>query len=180
MAPHSGTAAATGQVRVWDPLLRLFHWSLALVIAVAFLAEDSAWLHETAGYGAAGLVLFRLGWGVIGPRHARFADFVTSPAQVKAYLLSLLSGHPRRYLGHNPAGGWMILALLALIGLTAGTGILSTRDAFWGNKLLEDVHEATANLTLVCIFIHLAGVAVSSLAHRENLVRAMITGAKKP
>lgn len=171
---------STAEVRVWDPLLRLFHWSLATLMLIAFLAEDSAWLHETAGYGVAGLVAFRLGWGLIGPRHARFRDFVTGPDEVKAYLRGLLSGHPRRYLGHNPAGGWMILALLSLTGLTAATGILSVSDAFWGSKILEELHEGLANLTLLCIFGHLAGVAVSSLAHRENLVRAMITGTKKP
>ena len=96
-------------VRVWDPLLRLFHWSLVAAFATAFLGEEGERLHEVAGYVVLGLIAFRLVWGLIGPGHARFTDFVPSPARLWVYLRGLVRGRPERYLGHNPAGAVMIL-----------------------------------------------------------------------
>ncbi|KJS40041.1 MAG: cytochrome B561 [Rhodospirillaceae bacterium BRH_c57] len=166
-------------VRVWDPLVRLFHWSLVGAMATAFLAEDVANIHNTAGYIALGLVVFRLVWGVVGTRHARFTDFVTRPRTVVAYVGSLFKGHADRYMGHNPAGGLMILALLFGVAVTAGSGALMVTDRFWGVGWLEDIHEMAANVMLGLVAVHVLGVVVSSLLHRENLVRAMVTGRKR-
>lgn len=167
-----------GEVRVWDPLLRLFHWSLVAAFFTAFLAEEGESLHDGAGYVALGLIGFRLVWGFVGPTHARFADFVPTPRGLLAYLRSIARGRPERHLGHNPAGGAMILLLLAAVTLTAGSGWLMVTDRFWGTIWVEELHEAAAYATLALVGVHVAGVVVSSLLHRENLVRAMITGRK--
>ncbi len=170
---------SSADIRVWDPLVRLFHWSLVACVFTALVFEAGTDLHEAVGYGVAGLVAFRLVWGGIGTKYARFGDFVRPPAEVRRYLGSLRSPQARRYLGHNPAGGLMIVLLLGVLAVTAGTGVLLETDAFWGNALLEETHEVVANSLFVLIPIHLAGVVVSGLMHRENLVRAMITGRKR-
>ncbi len=170
--------AGEASVRVWDPLVRLFHWSLVAAFATAFLSEEGERLHEVAGYVVLGLIAFRLVWGLIGSDHARFKDFVPSPARLWAYLRSLVRGRPDRYLGHNPAGAVMILCLLGTVFIAAGSGWLMTTDRFWGTKWVEELHEASAWLALALVGVHVAGVLVSSLLHRENLVRAMITGRK--
>ncbi len=170
--------AGEASVRVWDPLVRLFHWSLVAAFATAFLSEEGERLHEVAGYVVLGLLAFRLVWGLIGPAHARFKDFVPSPSRLWAYLRSLVRGRPERYLGHNPAGAVMILCLLGTVFIAAGSGWLMTTDRFWGTKWVEELHEVSAWLALALVGVHVAGVVVSSLLHRENLVRAMITGRK--
>ncbi|MFO1047799.1 MAG: cytochrome b/b6 domain-containing protein [Geminicoccaceae bacterium] len=171
-------AAATPMVRVWDPVVRLFHWSLVAAFATAFLAEEGGRLHDMAGYVVLGLIGVRLVWGLIGPLHARFASFVPAPAQLAAYLRELAQGRPRRFLGHNPAGGAMIVLLLASVLTAAGSGWLMTTDRFWGVEWVESLHEGSAWLALVLVGVHVTGVLVSSVMHRENLVRAMITGNK--
>ncbi|MBS0124500.1 cytochrome b/b6 domain-containing protein [Thetidibacter halocola] len=114
-----------GTVRVWDPLVRLFHWSLVAAFAVAWLsAEELSTVHEVAGYVVAGLVAFRLVWGLVGSRYARFAQFLKGPGQTMAYLGDMARGRERRYLGHNPAGAAMIVALLLSLSGTAFTGWL--------------------------------------------------------
>jgi cytochrome b len=174
----SSTAASTAEpqrVRVWDPFVRLFHWGLAFAVLVAFVTEDELQgLHTAAGYTVMGLIGARLVWGVIGPRHARWWDFMRGPRNVLAYLLDVLRGHPARYLGHNPAGGAMAIALIVGLLGTALTGV-----ATLSNEELEDLHEAFAYGTLLLIPLHLLGVALASLQHRENLVRAMIDGYKR-
>ena len=167
-----------GQIPVWDRFVRLFHWGVVALVATAFLSEDAKSLHIAAGYGVLALVAVRLVWGFVGTRHARFADFVTRPRTILAYLRDLRGGHARRYLGHNPAGGAMVVLLLALLLGTAGTGWLSETDRFFGNEVVSGIHAALANLLMVAIGLHVAGVLVSSLLHGENLVRAMITGRK--
>src|SRR5262245_25660248 len=119
---RAGRIARPATIKVWDGVVRAFHWSLVAAIAVAYLAEEGEPLHNAAGYIALGLVAIRIAWGFIGPRYARFADFVKSPTGVTRYLLEMARGHPRRYLGHNPAGGAMVVALLAMVALTAGSG----------------------------------------------------------
>jgi len=136
-------------------------------------------LHEGAGYVVLALLAIRLVWGVIGTRYARFADFVRSPGTVTRYLIDILGGHPRRYLGHNPAGGAMVLALIGMCALAAGSGWLMTTDAFWGTKWVEALHEISANATLAFIALHVLGVLLTSWQHKENLVGAMITGRKR-
>lgn len=191
----SGRGAVTREaIRVWDPLVRVFHWSLAGAFATAYIVEDHALgIHVWAGYLALALIGIRLVWGLIGTRHARFGDFVRGPRQVLAYLKDLFSLRAPRYLGHNPAGGAMILLLLASVLATALTGMaLYGAEEFagplapmmrglpgdWGEGL-EEAHEVLANATLVLVGLHLLGVAVASLLHRENLVTAMITGVKR-
>lgn len=182
-------------VKVWDPAVRIFHWSLAAAFFLAYVTEDDLMgLHVFAGYAALGLVLFRLIWGFIGTEHARFSDFVYRPALVLAYLKDVVSLHARRYLGHNPAAGVMVLALLASVLVTCVTGLVvygageeqagplagwfAGGGEFWG-EVFEEVHEFFANFTVLLVFVHVAGVIASSLLHRENLVKAMFTGRKR-
>ena len=164
---------------VWDAPLRVFHWLLALAFAVAWLtAEGERWrlVHVTAGYTLAGLVAFRLVWGVVGTRHARFAGFVRGPRAVAAYLRSLLRGRPEHHAGHNPAGALAIVALLTLAALTAATGWAGYVEL--GGDWLEEVHEALASAMLALVVVHVIAVIASSWLHRENLVAAMIHGRK--
>jgi len=173
-------ASKSHTVRVWDPLVRVFHWSLVLAFFGAYLlGDDGGQLHQALGYTVLGLVALRLLWGLVGSRHARFADFIPSYRKLMSYLKDVLAHREARYLGHNPAGAVMIVALLlALIG-TGTTGWLLTTDAFWDSNLMEEVHETLANGTLFLVGLHVAGVLFSSLRHRENLVRAMLTGRKR-
>ncbi len=167
-------------VRVWDPLVRVFHWSLVTSFAIAWLTADGwRYLHEWAGYAAGALVGFRLLWGLIGPRYARFRQFVRSPHEVAAYVRATIRGDEPRYLGHNPAGAVMIVGLILAIAGTAVTGWMFTLDAFWGVKWVEDTHEFLASLMLAMVFVHVSGVVYASLRHKENLVRAMFDGRKR-
>ncbi len=178
-AVAAGPREGPATVRVWDPLVRIFHWSLVTAFLTAWFADGGERVHDTAGYVVLGLVAFRLVWGLIGTRHARFTAFVPTPAGLLAYLRELAAGSARRHLGHNPAGGAMILALLAMVALTAGSGALLVTDQFWGSDWVEALHRGAAWLTLALIGCHVAGVVVSSLLHRENLVLAMLTGRKR-
>lgn len=169
-------------VKVWDPFVRVFHWSLVASFAIAFLSgEEDRWrtLHLWAGYAALGLVLLRLGWGIVGTRYARFRQFVRSPSTVLQYIRDVITGREARYLGHNPAGGMMVLALLvSMLGLGV-TGHLMTTDAFWGSEEMEEAHEIIANGMLGLVALHIGGVVLASVRHRESLVKAMITGRKR-
>jgi cytochrome b len=204
---------APNETRVWDPVVRIFHWSLVAAFAIAWVtADEESRLHELAGYAVIGLVLARIVWGFIGTRYARFSDFVHRPLTVLAYAKDLLLGKSRRHLGHNPLGGMMIIALLVSLLATGMTG-LAIQQAEKGagvfasisaavpalvtpamaddderergrkrkkhdNEIWEELHEFFANLTLLLVALHIAGVIVGSLMHRENLVRAMFTGRK--
>ncbi|MBI3571704.1 MAG: cytochrome b/b6 domain-containing protein [Gammaproteobacteria bacterium] len=161
--------------RVWDPLVRIFHWSLVATFIIAWLtADEESRLHELAGYAVIGLVLARIVWGFIGARYARFSDFVHRPSTVLAYTRDLLRGKSRRYLGHNPLGGMMTIALLASLLATGTTGLAMQK----AEEIWKEPHEFFANLTLLLVALHVAGVIIGSLVHRENLVRAMFTGRK--
>ncbi len=180
-------------VRVWDPLVRVFHWTLVVAFTIAYLTEDDLLtVHVWAGYTVLGLVVFRILWGFVGPRYARFSSFVTSPGTALAYARDVLRGTARRYLGHNPAGGLMIMILLVLLLLISLTGLavygaeehagplagfMAGRE-HW-EDFLEETHEVLSNLTVLLVFVHIAGVLVESMVHRENLVRAMIDGRKR-
>jgi len=171
----------TEAVRVWDPLVRIFHWSLVALFAIAFVTGDEVrTIHEPAGYAIAGLLAFRILWGLVGSRHARFADFVCRPSTVIAYLRDAMKFRAMRYLGHNPAGGAMVLALIAGIGGTALSGYMMTTDAYWGVEWVEELHELMANLSIALVGLHVLGVVFASIEHGENLVRAMVTGTKDP
>jgi len=164
---------------VWDLPTRVFHWLLVVSFVGAFVTAESERLrdlHLLLGYSAAGLVAFRLLWGLVGTLHARFASFPLSPRAVVDYLRSLLALSPRHYFGHNPAGSWAILAMLALLITTAATGWAQAVEI--GPRWVEDLHEGLANTTVAIVVVHVAAVVLSSLLHRENLVHAMITGYK--
>lgn len=177
---ESGRASRPDSVKVWDPFVRLFHWSLAGVFAFAWItAEEWDRAHELAGYTIAALVGLRILWGLIGTQYARFSDFVHGPSAVLGYLKDSARFRARRYLGHNPAGGAMIVALLVSLLVAAGTGFMTTTDAYRAAKWVEELHEGAANLTIALAFLHVLGVAVGSLQHGENLVRAMFTGRKR-
>lgn len=167
------------RILVWDWPTRLGHWLMAVAFLVAYVTgESEEWrlVHVWAGGTLAGVVVFRLAWGLIGSRHARFASFLRSPSAAKDYLLGLVRGRVAHFTGHNPAGAWAILALL-LLGLgAAATGWPVYQDV--GGEWLEELHEGVVNAMLAVVLIHLAGVLVGSLAHRENLPRAMVTGYK--
>lgn len=169
------------RVLVWDVPTRVFHWSLVLSFAGAYLtAETERYrdVHLALGYVFLGLIAFRLLWGVVGTTYARFGSFWFGLGQVKAYLRALLSKHPQHYLGHNPAGAIAIFVLLGL-GLVIGISGLGL-DLAWGDEdLWEELHEIAANLMLLVVLVHIAGVLVSSHLHQENLVRAMLTGFKQ-
>jgi len=203
-------------IKVWDISVRIFHWALVVFFALAYISGEieTETLHAWAGYVIIGLLAYRIVWGLIGTKHARFSDFIYSPANIMAYLKSMLTRHPKHYLGHNPAGGVMVVLLI--LGLTAvswtglkayeaeGKGPLAAAPAItlsipvaqadegWngynrgheghgskGDDFWEEAHEATVYFMLLLIGLHLGGVAVSSLVHRENLVRAMVTGRKR-
>ncbi len=190
------------EIKVWDVFVRGAHWLLVLAFAVAYLSEgDPIWLHSWAGYAIVAVVALRVLWGFVGTKHARFASFVKSPATVFAYLVDLVRFRAKRHVGHSPAGGAMTLALLILLGATAGFGMADLAIAkgqgplsYWLPQAVvatsgdsdrirgpfKEVHEVLANITLAFIILHLGGVALASLAHRENLPRAMVTGRKRP
>lgn len=188
------------EVRVWDPFVRIFHWLLATVVLVDWFMVEPLWMHTWLGYLAAGLVILRIVWGFIGPENAQFINFVRGPRLVLEYVAGLARFSSRRYLGHSPAGGAMIVALLVMISATIVTGMANLaadrgegplagaiskveRPIIPGQRrprlLMKQVHETVANITLVLVLLHVLGVALGSFAHRENLVRAMITGRKR-
>ena len=167
--------------RVWDPLIRVLHWTLAASVAVAWLTKDGGGLwHEWMGYLALAVVTLRLAWGRAGPRHARFAAFVRSPAETSRYFKRMLTRSEPRHLGHNPLGGWMIVALIANVILVSASGWLYTTEAFWGVARVEDLHDALATCLLALVALHVTGVVVTSIRHRENLAGAMVHGRKRP
>jgi cytochrome b len=166
-------------VKVWDAFVRIAHWSLVVSVSASWLTRhsDSPW-HEWLGYAALAIVVLRMLWGLIGSPHARFTDFVRRPAATLAYTKAVVRHREPRFLGHNPLGGWMIVALMTTVALLGLTGWLGTTDAYWGIAWVADTHEALSDILLVLITLHIAGVVFSSLRHRENLVKAMITGHK--
>ncbi len=167
-------------IRVWDPFVRACHWMLAASFAAAWVSSESAeGLHDAAGYVAGALVALRVVWGFLGPDYARFAQFVRSPEIVIGYLRAIKGGSERRYIGHNPAGGAMIVVLLAAMAATAVSGWLLTTDAFWGSRAMQHVHSLLAHGVLALVVVHVSGVAIASLRHHENLVRAMVVGVKR-
>jgi len=177
---EAGGARPPATVKVWDLFVRVFHWSLVALFVIAYATGDEVErVHVAAGYAIGGLIVLRVVWGVFGPRHARFSTFVRTPREVYACLRDAALFKAPRYLGHNPAGAAMILALLAMLAGTCITGYMMTTDAFWGAKWLEHVHEVLANLTVALIVLHVFGVLLASFEHRENLVKAMITGRKR-
>jgi cytochrome b len=194
-------------IRVWDVVVRLFHWSVAVGFFVAYFSEDVLSLHVWAGYVVGALVVLRIVWGFIGPEHARFSSFIYPPGTVLRYLWDLLLGRAKRYLGHSPGSGAMVLLLLIGLLGTVGTGLelyaieenagplaalvssgsppgqAEGEEAYEGaegsGEFWEEFHEVLANLMLVLVVLHVAGVLLASYVHRENLTRAMVIGLKR-
>ena len=182
------------RVVVWDPVVRIFHWLLVFAFFSAYLIEpEESDLHFYAGYAVLALVLVRIVWGFSGSAYARFSDFTYSPAAVFAYLGDAIRLRAKRYLGHSPGGGAMVIALLLMLLATTVSGLMvygadqhAGPLAPWmsgvskeGEHLLEEIHELLANVTLGLVVLHILGVLLASYSHRENLVKAMITGTKR-
>jgi cytochrome b len=187
--PMQSSTPAT--VKAWDPLIRVFHWSLVLSVVIAFISEDD-WMnvHIWAGYAVSLLIGIRLLWGLVGTRNARFTSFVRSRRVVMQHLKGMLAFKTPHYLGHNPVAAVMVLLLLSSITLVAFSGVIMiasegqgplahTMFSSWNGKWLEETHEFLANFTLLLIVTHVSGVIFSSLLEGENLARAMLTGRKK-
>jgi len=184
-------SATPSSVKAWDPLIRVFHWSLVISFVIAFIAEDE-WMtvHIWAGYAVTSLIAFRLFWGLVGTRNARFASFVRSRRVVMRHLKDMLAFKPRHYLGHNPVAAVMVMLLLTSLVMVAFSGIVliasegqgplvDTLFSSWNGDWMKDIHEFLANFTLLLVFCHLGGVFISSFLEGENLARAMVTGRKK-
>jgi cytochrome b len=177
-APEAGRAP-TAEVQVWDPFVRFFHWSLAILVFLAFVTGDEAEKqHIVIGYAIAGLVAARVVWGFIGPEHARFGDFVKAPGAILRYASEAMAGKAPRYLGHNPLGGAMAAAMMAALLGVCWLGWQLTIEAHWQAEAYKEIHEAAAYGLLGMVGLHLLGVLWTSASHRENLIRAMITGRK--
>jgi cytochrome b len=167
-------------VRVWDPLVRVFHWTVVLGVALNyFVLSPGKAPHRYVGYGVAVALAVRVGWGFFGSAHARFSDFVTPPRIVVSHLASAMTLRGRRYIGHNPAGGAMILALMTLVALTCLTGWMQGLDAFWGVEWVQQMHTLCSNLVVAAVVVHAFAAMAESVLHRENLILAMITGRKR-
>lgn len=168
------------RIRVWDLPVRLFHWLLVLSFVGAFVTAESERardVHVALGYTVLGLIAARLIWAFAGSRYARLSSFAYGPRDVVRYLRSLLTSRPLHYVGHNPAGSWAIYALV-LLGIAAGASGYATYNDM-GGEWLEELHEGMANAMLILVFVHVAGVVVASLLHRENLAKSMVTGYKR-
>lgn len=167
------------RIRVWDPFVRLFHWTVVSGVLLAYFTEDFRILHKAVGYAVLAVVLMRLVWGLVGTRHARFADFVRGPGEVLRYARDVFRGREERHLGHNPLGGVMVVALLTTLLVVGVSGWMTTLDMFWGADWVENLHAVAVDLLLFGLLpVHLAGVLFTSLRERTNLVKAMITGFK--
>ena len=166
-------------VRVWDPFVRIFHWSVVAGVFTAYFTEAWRSVHELVGYVVLAMVVLRIVWGFLGPRHARFSDFVRGPREVLAYVRDLLGGREPPSVGHNPLGGLMVVALLTVLLVVCVSGWMATLDAFWGEDWVEELHEGGVNLLFVLVALHVAGVLFTSLRERVNLVKAMVTGTKE-
>lgn len=181
------------QVKVWDPFVRIFHWGLALAVLGSFLTSEKdrlVHLHARIGLVVLGLVMARVAWGFVGSPAARFSSFVRGPRAVLEYAREMVRGRPSLHRSHNPMGGAMVVALLAVLLGLAATGALSYAGPEFGGPLaghlarrsahdLKEVHEALTGALLALIAVHVAGVAVSSFLERQNLVKGMVTGWKR-
>lgn len=167
-------------ILVWDLPVRVFHWMLVICFAGAWLSSESERLqliHYAFGYTACLLVLIRLVWGLIGTRYARFSQFLKGPKAVFEHFIAMLRGHPHQDVGHNPAGGLVMMFLMLLILLIGLSGYFTVKELF--GDLSSGIHESVANLALALVILHILAALVMSLLEKQNLVRSMVTGKKK-
>ncbi|CUI01188.1 cytochrome b/b6 domain-containing protein [Leisingera aquaemixtae] len=165
---------------VWDPVVRLFHWSLAAGFAAnALVTDPEGNLHENIGYAVAALIGIRVVWGLIGSRHARFSSFPPNAGAAAGQLSDIATGRIRRHKGHSPLGALMIYNLLLTITCIALTGYLMTTNMFWGIEWPEELHEALVSWAEISIVLHVAAVLFESRRTKVNLARAMVTGYKE-
>jgi len=177
---ETGRIARPDSVKVWDLFVRVCHWLLVILFAVAWYS-GGIWdnPHLAAGYFIFGLVVARIVWGFVGSRHARFSDFIYGPRTILLHIADMLRMRAPRYLGHNPAGGAMVIMLLATLIVICISGVMMTTDAFWGVEWVDNLHASASTIALALIGLHVGGVIFASIEHGENLVRAMITGRKR-
>jgi cytochrome b len=184
---------APREVYVWDPFVRLFHWTLVIAFTVAYVLtdEDVLKIHVWSGYVVGALVVARVIWGFVGPEHARFTDFVYAPGASLRYVRDLILFKAERHLGHSPGGGAMVVTLLVFLAATVITGLVVYGGDQQAGPLagmftkefgesFEGVHELIANITLALVLAHISAVILASFVFRENLPRAMFTGYKRP
>ncbi len=170
----------TTQIRVWDAPTRVFHWLLVLSFAGAYLTSESErWslVHITLGYTLGGLIAFRLIWGFVGTRYARFTSFVKGPSEVLQYAKSMATLKPKHFVGHNPLGAVAIVLLIV-----SGIAIVVTGYAAFneiGGEWVAELHEIASHIMLILVGIHMVGVIAASWLHKENLARAMVNGFKQ-
>jgi len=182
--PMSNAVGATGKLRqmilVWDMPVRVFHWLLVICFAGAWLTSESERLqmiHYAFGYTACLLVLIRLVWGVIGTRYARFSQFLKSPKAVLGHFMAMLRGHPHHDVGHNPAGGLVMVALMLLILVIGLSGYLSVKEVL--GDFAGEIHESVSSLALAIVILHVLAAIIMSLLEKQNLVRSMVNGKKQ-
>jgi cytochrome b len=176
----TASAAPRRELAVWDPLVRLFHWTVAAgCVLNLFVLDDGGPAHRLVGYAVALALAARIGWGFVGTRYARFVNFAPSPGGLLRYLRALARGQGARFIGHNPAGAVMILALMYLLAAVSITGWMLSLDAFFGDETVEKLHEGFANAIFVLALFHSAATLFESWRHRENLIWSMITGRKR-
>jgi cytochrome b len=166
-------------VQVWDLFVRLFHWSVVALLAIAYLSADWRAVHLVSGYTICVLLAARLVWGVAGPRYAKFNSFIGKPAAVVDYARQAIAAREPRYLGHNPAGGVMVLLLLLLLAAASLSGVLLRTDIFWGSEEMQTFHGWLSTAILAFVPLHVAGVVFTGVRHGENLVWSMVTGRKR-
>ncbi|MEZ5845950.1 MAG: cytochrome b/b6 domain-containing protein [Geminicoccaceae bacterium] len=168
------------RIRVWDPAVRIFHWTLAVAFAAnALFVDDDGDLHQWIGWMVVSLVLFRIVWGLSGSKHARFSDFPPSVSRALGQLREIARGEKRIHTGHTPLGAWMIYNLLLTMLVIGASGYLMTTDMFWGVEWPEEVHEAAVTWAEISVVLHIVAVVLESWRTRVNLPRAMLTGYKE-
>jgi len=167
------------KIRIWDPVVRIFHWSTAGIFFINYWLVDSGPLHRWLGYGVAGLLMTRTVWGVIGSPYARFRSFFPTPTRIIKYLHGLRGGEHPGYPGHNPVGAMMIFTLLVLLLLLCLSGWMMGWDMFWGVDWVEDTHETVATLLHILVGIHVAAIFLTDFFYHQGLFRSMITGFKE-
>jgi cytochrome b len=166
--------------KIWDPVVRVFHWSLVgLFTANALILDDDGAAHEWVGYAIVALVCLRLVWGFVGPRSARFAAFLPGLGAVTEQISDIATHRRRTHLGHSPLGALMIVNLLAVMLGIGATGYMMTTNAFWGIEWVEDVHEILVTWAEISVVLHIAAVMFESRRTGINLPRAMVTGTKR-